>query len=93
MAHLGLVDPSSLSQFVKGDVNENMQDEEIKVSTVGEVFDKWLTFNGIIGYSQDIRRVLFDIITSTDLALSTLDYAKTQELRNLFGLEVNEILK
>ena len=85
---------SALSQHVLGDLLENHTSQEIEMMTTGEAFDAWLKFQGIIGYGDEIRKVLFDIASSSGKALCATDKAQEDFVReNYFDLEASEVLK
>lgn len=81
--------PEVLSTTTLSELRENYSDAEIREMSISEAFDKWLDYNGIIGYGSLIRRTLLDIITSDAQVLSTLSAEEFDKLATLFGLQAN----
>lgn len=87
------IQAETLSPLVLRDLRENYSLKEIEQMTVSEAFDAWLQYNGIIGFGTRIRRVLFDISTSSTGVLYNTD-GKIEEIvrEHYFDLGSGDIL-
>jgi len=52
-----------------------------------ELFDRFLEWNGIVGYSSQIRSALYQLITCSQEHLSTTDQADTARLAMCLGVK------
>src|SRR5262245_2042789 len=85
------VNIESLSQFVRGDLMERRDRLDLDVMSLGDLFDEWLSYNGILGYSKDIRFVLSALMTSSHAFLVNGDAAQEQVIRELLDLTPDDI--
>lgn len=73
---------------IKNDIDEfNRDNNRDPTDDPIEAFDRWLTWNGIVGYSSSIRQALFELITSDGDYLIAQDLEQENKLRKLMGVE------
>jgi len=56
-----MINPQKLSAPILADLYENYTDEQISKMSLFEVFDAFLVYNGIIGYTQMILSAIENI--------------------------------
>lgn len=75
----------SLSLLVKGDLLEaGYTEDQISSMSVGECFEAFLVFHGIIRYGLLIRRALFDIASSDYETLTHTDQEKEKFVKKFY---------
>lgn len=62
-----------------------LSDAEIQEKGAKELFDIWLQYEGIIGYTTDIRNALWTLITASPRYLATTDQEKEEWLKSMLG--------
>jgi hypothetical protein len=75
--------------YIRRDVEQFTADNHMEpISDPIEAFTRWLAWNGIIGYSSQIRDVLAELISADSFYLVTTDQQRAAWLAELLRTEV-----
>lgn len=69
------------------DVREYERDNHEEPTTdLAELFDRYLTWNGIVGYGSTLRSAIYELITCSQEHVTITDADDTDRLRKILGV-------
>lgn len=85
------IDVDVLDIMVRNDLHEaGYTDKQIAEMSIGECFEAWLVWNGIMGFGDGIRKALFSIGAASEETLIATDKAKEDFARKYyFGMHTD----